>query len=76
MNNITPSIEKKIGKNLHNSVNHPVSIIKQKIYDYLKTIGEFKQFDEIPPMVHVVDNFDKLLMPKIIYPEGRQILTT
>ena len=60
MNNITQNIKSKIGKNLHNKKYHPIQIIKQKIYDYF---GEtFIKFDDLNPIVSIVDNFDKLLI--------------
>jgi phenylalanyl-tRNA synthetase alpha chain len=59
--NITPSIQEKIGRNLHNLKNHPIEIIKRKIYDYF---GEsFSKFDNLEPKVNVSENFDKLLIP-------------
>jgi len=60
--NITPGISSKLGKNLHNKKNHPIEIIKRKIYDYF---GEsFNKFDELNPVVKIEENFDKLLIPK------------
>lgn len=61
-NNITPTINSKIGKNLHNKINHPIEIIKRKIYNYFDE--NFQKFDEINPIVTIEDNFDKLLIPK------------
>lgn len=63
MNNITPSIQEKIGKNLHLNPDHPIAIIKNKIYDYFKSIGDFKHFDELAPVVPIAENFDKLRIP-------------
>lgn len=60
--NITPSIQEKVGKNLHNRKNHPIEIIKRKIYDYFG--NDFKKFDDMNPVVRIEDNFDKLLIPK------------
>lgn len=60
--NITPGIQSKIGKNLHNKKNHPIEIIKRKIYDFF---GEsFKKYEDLNPVVKIEDNFDKLLIPK------------
>ncbi len=60
--NITPGIQSKIGKNLHNKENHPIEIIKRKIYNFF---GEdFKKFEDLNPIVKIEDNFDKLLIPK------------
>ena len=60
--NITPGISSKLGKNLHNRKNHPIEIIKRKIYGFF---GEdFKKFDDLNPIVNIEDNFDKLLIPK------------
>ena len=60
--NITPGIQAKIGKNLHNQKNHPLEIIKRKIYDYFG--DEYKKFDDLNPKVTVENNFDLLLIPK------------
>lgn len=60
--NITPSIREKINRNLHNSENHPIEIIKRKIYEYFGE--EFMKFDHLTPEVDVTENFDKLLIPK------------
>lgn len=60
--NITLGISSKIGKNLHNKTNHPIEIIKRKIYDYFGQ--DFKKFDTMNPVVKIEDNFDKLLIPK------------
>lgn len=59
--NITPGIQAKIGRNLHNKKNHPLEIIKRKIYDYFG--DEFKKFDDLNPIVKIEENFDKLLIP-------------
>jgi phenylalanyl-tRNA synthetase alpha chain len=60
--NITPKIKEKLGKNLHNQKNHPIEIIKNKIYKYF---GEsFEKFDSFDPKVNTVENFDNLLIEK------------
>jgi phenylalanyl-tRNA synthetase alpha chain len=61
-NNITPSIREKMNRNIHNTTNHPIEIIKRKIYDYFG--DSFVKFDNLAPIVDVSDNFDKLLIPK------------
>lgn len=58
--NITPKIKAGIGRNLHNQKNHPLEIIKNKIYDYFGY--EFKKFDSFDPFVKIEENFDKLLI--------------
>ena len=35
MNNIPSSIIEKIGKNLYNEPNHPIAIVKEKVFEYL-----------------------------------------
>ena len=60
--NITKSISEKMNRNIHKIKNHPIEIIKNKIYNYF---GEsFKTFDDLDCKVKVEDNFDKLLIPK------------
>jgi phenylalanyl-tRNA synthetase alpha chain len=63
-NNIPLSIEKLIGKNLHNKQNHPIEIMKRQLFDYFKTLDgyDFKYFDDLSPFVKIEDNFDKLLI--------------
>ena len=63
--NIPPSIEAKIGKNIHNRLNHPVEIMKRKIFEYFRSVNDYKfeYFDDMSPFVSIVENFDKLLIP-------------
>jgi phenylalanyl-tRNA synthetase alpha chain len=60
--NIPQSINSKIENYLHNKKNHPIEIIKRKIYDYFG--AEYEKFDDLNPIVPIEDNFDKLLIPK------------
>jgi phenylalanyl-tRNA synthetase alpha chain len=62
VSNITQGINSKIGRNLHNTKNHPIEIIKRRIYDYFG--GHFKKFDDLSPIVPIEDNFDSLLIAK------------
>jgi phenylalanyl-tRNA synthetase alpha chain len=62
MNNIPLSITNKIGKNLYQIPNHPICIIKNKIYDYFRSSREI--IEDISPYVDVQSNFDDLLIPK------------
>jgi phenylalanyl-tRNA synthetase alpha chain len=58
MNNITPSIEAKCNRGLHNQANHPLCLIKTRIQNYF---GEgFTRFDYLKPVVTIFDNFDAL----------------
>lgn len=62
--NIPPSIESKLGKNLHNKPNHPVEIMKRHIIQYFKSLKyNFEFYDNLEPVVTVENNFDKLLIP-------------
>lgn len=59
--NVTPNIKSKIGRNLHNLKNHPIEILKRKIYDYF---GEsYRKYDDLDPVVGTKQNFDELLIP-------------
>lgn len=66
--NIPKSIEDKLGRNLHNQTYHPVEIIKNTIYSYFDSLNCFcpklEKFDDLSPIVSVIDNFDKLLIPQ------------
>ena len=59
--NIPEKVWDKIGVNLHNVPNHPLNIIKEKIYCIFEG---FETYDNISPIVSTEDNFDKLLIPK------------
>ena len=59
--NVPVNIREKIGANLLKIENHPLTIIKNKIVSIL---GEsFKVFEDLNPVVTIVNNFDKLLIP-------------
>lgn len=61
MNNIPSNVQAKIGINLHNNKNHPIGIIKNKIYSYFG--DSWSKFDDISPVVSIKNNFDDLLIP-------------
>lgn len=62
--NIPIKIEEKFNRKLHNKKNHPIEIIKNKVYQYFKTLDhKFDVFDDLNPIVSTVDNFDGLLIP-------------
>ena len=48
---------------LHKIPDHPVQLIKHRIYDYFDSIGNFEFFDDFSPMTTTVDNFDRLFFP-------------
>lgn len=60
MNNITDNIKSKIGKNLYKIQNHPICIIKNKIFD---TFNDFEKIEIEDPFVSTKANFDDLLIP-------------
>jgi len=60
MNNIPPSITNKIGQGLYKIPNHPLTIIKEKIFEYFDDLARI----EIGiPYVLVENNFDRLRVP-------------
>ena len=70
IHNIPPSIEEKIGRNLHLRQNHPLNNIKELIEGYFLRGGAakdgavpFETFDSLSPIVSVKSNFDDLLVP-------------
>lgn len=62
--NITKNILEKTNRNLYKIPNHPLEIIKRKIYEYFaSTSYPFEYFEDLPKVVSIEDNFDKLLIP-------------
>ena len=64
--NIPDSIDKKLSRKLHLQKNHPIEIMKRKIYDYFLNLSgkSFQVFDDLSQIVSIEDNFDKLLIPQ------------
>ena len=62
--NIPNSILNKLDTNLHNKNNHPLCIIKNKIFNYFKNLdNDVLLLDNLNPIVNIKDNFDNLLIP-------------
>jgi len=61
MNNIPVSITDKVGRNLHNIPNHPISIVKEMVMEYFSDLTKL-EIDN--PYVPVEYNFDRLRVPK------------
>jgi phenylalanyl-tRNA synthetase alpha chain len=59
-NNIPPSISDKIGKSLYRDDNHPICIVKEKIFEYFSDLTKI-EIDN--PYVPIEYNFDKLRVP-------------
>jgi len=60
--NITQAIHSLRSRNLHLQPDHPLCIIKQKVYDYF---GEsYSKFDNLDAVVSTRANFDDLLIPE------------
>lgn len=59
---IPPGVRSKIGKNLHLSKGHPLSILKEHIYKF-SGFCNWVQADEENEIVSIHDNFDALLIP-------------
>ena len=64
LSNIPNSIYKKIGENLHQRENHPIKLIKDRIYEYFDSVGIRHTFDDLSSQVTTTENFDYLLIPK------------
>ncbi|XP_066480478.1 phenylalanine--tRNA ligase, mitochondrial isoform X1 [Tiliqua scincoides] len=69
--NVTKKILSKVGKNLHNQKHHPLWLIKERVKDhfYKQYTGRFRAplfsvYDDLPPVVTVEQNFDRLLIPQ------------
>lgn len=61
MNNITPSIESKIGRGLYKIPESPICIVKEKVFEYF---DEMTRIEIDNPYVPIEYNFDKLQVPK------------
>lgn len=66
--NIPKSIQDKLNLKLYKKPNHPVCILKNKIYEYFLSDKyglnkyNFNIFEDLSPLVPTQDNFDKLLI--------------
>src|SRR5271170_2633213 len=60
MNNITSSILDKIDQCLYNQSDHPICIVKKKIYEYF---SDLPRIEIDSPYIPVEYNFDKLRVP-------------
>ena len=60
--NVTPTIVKRVGTNLHRRLHHPLQTLQSKIQTYWGT--EFETFDDLSPIVSTNNNFDLLRIPK------------
>lgn len=67
MNNIPPSILNKIGRGLYKQTDHPLSIIKERVFDYF---SDLTRIEIDSPYVSVENNFDRLRVP-IDHPSRR-----
>lgn len=61
MNNISHSIEAKIGRGLHKIPSHPLCIVKEKVLEYFDDLAKIEIEN---PYVPVKYNFDMLRVPK------------
>jgi len=61
MNNITDAIKQKLGRNLYQQKNHPLEIVKRKIYEVFEG---FEKIEGLEPKVPAAHCFDMLLVPK------------
>lgn len=60
---IPKAVSEKVGRNLHNQENHPIKIVKDRIFSFFKDCGGFRFPERLDPIVEVENNFDKLLIP-------------
>lgn len=61
MNNITPSIENKMNRGLYRIPEHPLCIVKEKVFEYFDDLTRI-EIDN--PYVSIENNFDKLRVPQ------------
>lgn len=69
--NVTDKIVTFVGRNLHTTPCHPLSLIRQRIVDYFykRFVNKrgnplFSVYDNLSPAVSVEQNFDSLLIPE------------
>ncbi|GBG61220.1 hypothetical protein CBR_g19753 [Chara braunii] len=64
-NNVSDAIFTRLGMQLHNRPNHPLSILKNVIYSYFdeRCPKMFNKFDNLSPIVSTKMNFDEVLVP-------------
>jgi phenylalanyl-tRNA synthetase alpha chain len=71
-NNVTASVAGHIGRNLLGQPNHPLQIVKSRIFGYFEEryrakeadVRKFELIDNLNPVVKVEQAFDELLIPK------------
>ena len=70
MTNVTPTIIKLVGRNLHLTPHNPISIFKESVVrhfhqTYTGRTGNalYAHFDNVPPVVTTEQNFSSLLIP-------------
>ena len=61
MNNITPGIEAKIGRSLYTIQDHPICIVKEKVFEYFNDLARIEIEN---PYVYIENNFDRLRVPR------------
>jgi len=59
-NNIPPSILEKTNRMLYRMSNHPISIVKEKVFEYF---SDLVRIEIENPIVSVENNFDRLRVP-------------
>ena len=69
-NNVTSAVAKHVGRGLLSQENHPLCILKNKVYSYFDATFHlpsghpaFHKFDDLDPVVTVQACFDDLLIP-------------
>lgn len=61
MNNIPVNITDRIGRTLYNTSDHPICIVKEKVFEYFSDLAKIEIES---PYVPIEYNFDKLRVPK------------
>ena len=74
MSNITPKILSHLNRNLHMQKQHPLSLIKENIVNYMygrykpsksnRGMPLFSVHEDVSPIVTMEQNFDSLLVPR------------
>lgn len=63
MSSISFNIQMKLNRKLYTKSDHPLTIIKNHIYDFFNKERDYEIFEDMSPHVSVLEEFEDLLIP-------------